>query len=61
MTWQPVDVVVLILSLVLVIWIGSVAALSYKEGGLSEDKVRTLVGVLTAIIAVISVYVGDRL
>lgn len=61
MNWQPIDFIVLLLAVVLVIWVLAAAFIAYSQGGFSSDKMKILAGILTAIISVISVYVGSKI
>lgn len=62
MKWKPIDIIVLILSLIVVISLGTTALSSaIKHIPIPEDRMDLVITIYASTIAIISMYVGNKL
>lgn len=62
MKWQPEDIIVGILALVVALFIiGAILNTMVMGQTMTEDRAKIISGVVTSAIAVISVYIGSKL
>lgn len=60
--WRPVDILVMFLSLTVgILLLSSVAQITITGGALSETKAKTIAGVVSSVVAIISIYVGSKI